>query len=32
MMVRLRSDCGIETSRVGAYARGDPALIDLMTR
>lgn len=32
MMVRLRRDCGIETSRVGAYARSDPALIDLMVK
>lgn len=32
MMVRLRSDCGVEVSRVGAYARSDPALITLMMR
>lgn len=32
MMVRLRSDCGVEVSRVGAYARSDPALIALVTR
>lgn len=32
MMVRLRSDCGVEVSRVGAYARSDPELIALMTR
>ena len=32
MMIRLRSDCGIEVSRVGAYARSDPALVALMTR
>ena len=32
MMIRLRSDCGVEVSRVGAYARSDPALVALMTR
>lgn len=32
MMIRLRSDCGIEVSRVGAYARSDPELVALMAR
>lgn len=32
MMIRLRTDCGLETSRAGAYARRDPELVALMAR
>lgn len=32
MMVRLRRDCGLATSRAGAYARSDPELVALMAR
>lgn len=32
MMIRLRTDCGLETSRAGAYARPDPELVALMAR
>lgn len=32
MMVRLRQDCQLTVSRVGAYAQPDPALIDLLAR
>jgi allantoin racemase len=32
MMVRLQRDCQLTVSRVGAYARPDPALIDLLAR
>ena len=32
MMVRLQRDCQLQVSRVGAYAQGDPALIDLLAK
>ena len=32
MMVRLRKDCGLGTSRAGAYRRSDPELVALMAR
>jgi allantoin racemase len=32
MMVRLRQDCKIGVSRVGAYAQADPALVALLAR
>ena len=32
MMIRLRCDAGIGTSRSGAYARHDPELVALMAR
>jgi Asp/Glu/hydantoin racemase len=32
MMIRLRNDCGLQVSRIGSYARSDPALIALMAR
>ena len=31
MMVRLRHDCGLQVSRVGAYAQADPELIQLLS-
>ncbi|MBO9356952.1 hypothetical protein GG851_23430 [Bordetella petrii] len=32
MMVRLRTDCNVQISRAGAYARQDPELVALMAR
>lgn len=32
MMIRLHNDCGLQVSRIGAYARSDPALIALIAR
>lgn len=32
MMIRLRQDCAIGTSRAGAFARRDPELVQLMAR
>lgn len=32
MLVRLRNDCGLQTSRAGGYAMSDPELLALMAR
>jgi allantoin racemase len=32
MMVRLRTDCGLQVSRVGAYEQADPELIRLLAK
>jgi len=32
MMIRLKKDCGMGTSRTGAYARHDPELVKLMAK